>query len=410
MKQRILSAVLLITVVFLLTGCSGSRVPESRIRADIEANDSFITSCGLTIRDYSESEHQTNKETGREIVSVLATTENEFVEVRNAYTLYYIKYDKDWQLVNFDQDTVSYTAKTPVDNSRVKQDVQELYREKLAEYNLTSQQFGEPEQVLEVYDSETSFPYCVYRIPFTGENDSIRVDAALILGYKLNLGKGWEVIDSTSGCKDHFTEVEISPVSNGDSTVAAYMQEEGMESYEIESVEERSAEEYIYHILATDTDGSKYATKHFRYELTCKFSEYHGWQIIGDDGMKLVDAEPHIEGTWLYEYNSNSGTYRDYYLVHVDRMDMDTITIRYEMVVSNSYITGFTRTATEPVTVDHGILDHDTRKLILVTPDLLDGEGREYGISFKLRFETYSGRDYEESGLYVNGDKMTKIS
>jgi hypothetical protein len=169
-------------------------------------------------------------------------------------------------------------------------------------------------------------------------------------------------------------------------------------------------DEFIYRILATDTDGSKYSTKQFRYELTCSFSEYHGWQIIGDDKMKLVDADPHVEGTWIYEYSSKSGTYQDYFLVHVDHMDIDTMTIRYEMVVSNGYITGFTRTAAEPVIVDHGIHDYDTKKLILVTPDLLDGEGREYGISFMLRFETYSGDRYEESGLYVNGDKMTKIS
>lgn len=410
MKRRILSVVLLTAAIFLLTGCSGSKVPEKQIRADIEANDSFITSCGLTISDYSESEHQTNKETGREIVRVLATTENNLVEVRNAYTLYYIKYDDAWKLSYLDQDTVSYTAKTSVDPGRIPGDVREFYREKLEQYNLTSQQFGDAELVQEVRISESSFPYCVYRIPFTGENDSLRVDAQLILAYKLDFSKGWVLTGSTDGCYSHSTEVEISPATNGDSAVAAYMQKEGMDSYEIESVEEISPEEYIYKILATDTDGSKYSTKQFRYELSCQFSQYHGWQIIGDDGMKLVDAQPHIEGTWLYEYASSSGTYRDYFLVHVDRMDLDTMTIRYEMVVSNSYITNFTRIATEPVTVDHGILDHDTQKLILVTPDLLDGEGREYGIIFKLRFETYSGRAYEESGLYVNGDKMTKIS
>ena len=408
MKRTILSALILITAAFLLTGCFGSKVSEAQICADIEANDSFISSCGLTMRDYSESDHQTNKETGREIVSVLATTENEIVEIRNKYTLYYIKYDREWKLSHLDQDTVSYTAKASMDTGRIRQDVQDFYREKLAQYNLTSQHFGDAELVQEIQSSEKSFPYCVYRIPFTGENDSLRVDAQLIMAYKLDFNKGWMITGNTNGCYNHSTEVKISPVSNGDSVVAAYMQKEGMDSYQIESVEECSEKEYIYKILATDTDGSKYSTKQFSYNLTCSFSEYHGWQIIGDDKMKLVDADPHAEGTWIYEYSS--GDYQDYFLVHVDHMDLDTMTIRYEMVASTSYITGFTRSATEPVVVDHGILDYDTQKLVLVTQDLLDGEGREYGISFKLCFETNSGRTYEESGLYVNGKMMTKIS
>ena len=65
MKKTILSLVFLSALTLLLTGCVPGKVSRDQILEDIAANESFVEDYDMEIKDFSESQHETNKETGR---------------------------------------------------------------------------------------------------------------------------------------------------------------------------------------------------------------------------------------------------------------------------------------------------------------------------------------------------------
>lgn len=402
MKKTILSLVFLSALTLLLTGCVPGKVSRDQILEDIAANESFVEDYDMEIKDFSESQHETNKETGRDYVRALVTLENDYFRYQGSYSLYYVKYDDGWRLHRYDQDMISATAKVEMDRSRVKEDAREVYAAYLDQYGMQDVQLGDVEVVAENYTVDRFMPVCVYRIPVTGTNDFSRLEGQLVMAYQLGHTKGWYPVSNEYGYKGYETEVEILPTGNGDAAVAQFMEEEGMESYEVVSVEDN-----VYTLVGKDTDGSKYTTKYYDYEVSTSFDERTGWRVNGMPRKSLTDAEMHVAGTWVYD----DGTGEQRYVIRVEDMNLKSITLSYDVLVTTYADGTYTRSSGGTVTLDMGVKSYDNEKLYMISKqDVAAAEDvRAVSRYIRLVFCSYGDERYEESGFWLNGFQLTKV-
>lgn len=413
MKRRVLSAILLIAVVFLFAGCGNKKVSTEQIKEDILSIDSVYNDYGMTITDYSENRYEGKQDEDKEAVRVTVTAENDIFEFQCEYTLYYIRLSDGWELQFLDDEIIATTPKVDLEYDRILADVQDYYRETLAEYQLTEQSFGNVEVVDEDGSINAFIPYRVYRVPFTGSNDLVRVDAQLAIGYQLDHSKGWVISNGEFGFRGAKTEIQSTPVSSPDSAIAQLMKEEGMESYEILSETDQSGkyqQKISYEIRGTDTDGTKYATMIYDFDINCLFDEKEGWKAdIAYDDRILSDAIPHVEGTWLYD----DGTGRNRFEIYVERMDLDTISLSYDIIMTD-YEDSDTRHVCSDgiVTMDVNAsrVGRDSLRISL-DKNIAGPEGKGAG-SYRLWFYNYiqGHEEYENSGFKLDGCLLKKIS
>lgn len=413
MKKTVTWILSLVCMVCLLGGCGNKKVSTDQIKADIQANDSVYSDYGMTITEYTESRYEGQKQKDREIVEVTITAENDICEYQCWYKLYYVRYDDGWKLQMCDDEIISTTAKAEPDLDQVKRDIQDFYRETLGEYGLTEQDFGAVEVVSGNGSINAFIPYRAYRVSFTGSNDYLRVDAQLAMGYQLDHDEGWVISGGEFGFKGVETEILCTPTAGPEDAIRQLMEEEGIESYEILSEEDQSGKNYWkkdYVIRGSDTDNSKYATMIYEYEIQCLFDEKSGWFAeVLFDGKKLVDAVTRVQGTWLYD----DGTGQNRYEIYVESMDLDTITLSYNIIMTD-YEGDETRYVSSDglVTLDVNAKRVDDYSLAISTDGNIAGpEGKGAG-KYRLWFYNYieGHEDYEESGFILSSCLLQKVN
>lgn len=412
MKKALAVFIGLASILCMLSGCGSRKVSTDQVKEDILAKDSVYQDYGMTVTEYSESRYEGEQQKDREIVEATVTAENDVCEYKCRYKLYYVRYDDGWKLSHCDDEIISTTAKTEPDPDRILEDVREFYRETLAEYDLTEQSFGDVETVVSQGQINAFIPYRAYQVPFTGSNDLVRVDATLAIGYQLNHSKGWVISGGEFGFKGAQTEISCTPTVGPEDAIRQLMEEEGMESYEILSEKDDSGKDYqrmYYVIRGSDTDGSKYATMIYEYEIQCLFREKEGWiadVLYGE--KKLVDAILDVRGTWLYD----DGTGLNRYEIHVEEMDLDTITLSYDIVMTD-YEGDETRYVSSdgPVTMAVKASRVDDYSLsVSLEKNIAGPEGKGAG-KYRLWFYNYieGHEDYEKSGFKLSGCYLKKI-
>ena len=411
MKKALAVMIGLAGILCMLSGCGARKVSTDQVKEDIQAKDSVYQDYGMTITEYSESRYEGEQQKDREIVEATVTAENDICVYKCRYKLYYVRYDDGWKLKQWDDEIVSTTAKVEPDPDRILEDVREYYRETLAEYGLTEQTFGDVETVGQGMITSL-IPYRTYQVPFTGSNDQIRVDAKLVIGYQLNHSKGWVISGDKVGFKGAKTEISYVPTVGPEDAIRQLMEEEGMENYEILSEKDDSGKNYYrkyYGIRGSDTDGSKYATMIYEYQVQCLFRDKEGWiadVTYGD--KKLVDAILDVQGTWLYD----DGTGLNRYEIYVEKMDLDTITLSYDIVMTD-YEGDETRYVSSDglVTMEvNASRVNDYSLSVAVEKNIAGPEGKGAG-SYRLWFYNYieGHEDYEKSGFKLNGCYLKKV-
>jgi len=396
-----------VCILALLSGCSKT-VSKEQILKDIRDEDYVYDEYDLTITDYSESRYEGKQDEDKLTIEVTIIAENDVFEYTCEYKLLYVRYSDGWKLKTCADEIISTEAKVDLKLSQVEKDIQDYYREALAEYQLTEESFGEAELIEDDAYLTSFIPYRLYAVPFTGRNDMIQVDADLTIGYQLDHDKGRWVVSKQ--LKSGQPEFAVTVLADPDSAVAEFMTAEGMESYEIISKEKDDysyTERYDYEIIANDLDGSKYASRVFEYELYCYFDAENGWTVNGNPDKDLVDAELHADGFWLYD----DGTGENVYEIQIYKMTLDSITMSYDLTLKFDWDEEIRYESSDGIVtipLNASSPDEDTIKIV-TQQDIAGPEGKGAG-SYKLRFWSYSGEQYEESGFYINGCQLKKIT
>lgn len=404
MKKIIAFLLCLLCTGALLCGCSKT-VSKDQILEDIREKDYVYDEYDLTITDYSESRYEGNKDKDIQEIDVVITAENDIFEYTCSYKLRYVLYDDGWRLKLYADEIVETVAKEEPDLDDVKDDFRDYFGDILDEYNLTEEHFGKPKLVDDDTFLTDFIPCRIYTVSYTGSNDLLQMDAQLYLGYQLDHDRGWVISADKFG--QNYYEHEITVLVTPDQLVDQLMADEGMDSYEITSVESDGQTKQTYFITAKDEDHAKYTTMIFNYEVVCSFDEQTGWSCSINGRRDLAGAECHTVGTWLYDDGTGDNIYR----LTVYEMTTDSITMSYDLVIKTVY-DDETRYETSDgiVTMRLGVKEHNTDMIQLVSEFNIAGpEGKGAG-SYRLRFFTYSGDEYEKSGFYIYSCQLKKIS
>ena len=404
MKRLFAALVCLLGCCLLLCGCSKT-VTKDQILEDIRDKDYVYDEYDLTVTDYSESRPENRKDKDTQIIEVTVTAENDIFEYTCSYELRYVRYDDGWRLKGYGDDIIETVAKEEPDTDDVEADFRDYFRQMLDDYDLTEEHFGK----VKLMDDElslTSFIPCrLYRVSFTGSNDMLQLDAQLELCYQLDHEDGWVLTADKFGYNK--AETQVTVLASADDALADYMAEEGMESYEVLSVTERDAFHLDYLIRAVDSDGSKYVSRTVEYDLTCVFTDETGWFVFGSPDRELVAAEFDTTGYWLYD----DGTGENIYEINVYKMTADSITMSYDITIKSVYDDEVRYVSSDGiVTMGLGVKSAELDEISLVSEYNVAGpEGKGAG-SYKLRFFSYTGADFDKSGFSIDGYLLKKVT
>lgn len=90
--------ILVLAVLLILSGCGAKEKSESEIASDLAANPGFYSTQDVTISDIEIIKRQTNTKEKTDYIYVNVKAQNENIECRLSYELYYALYNEGWVL------------------------------------------------------------------------------------------------------------------------------------------------------------------------------------------------------------------------------------------------------------------------------------------------------------------------
>ena len=396
--KRIYLPIAILIFVFLLSSCSTQPASQKEILSEIAEYENF-NDIGMSITDFSETKRQTDKKNKTDVVWVSIVAENDYCEYQADYVLHYSEYNSGWLLENIVCEYASpYKAKTPVDEELVTQDAYSAMQVDLEVFNIISIDVDTPSFYAEEIYQDT--PTQSYIVSCSAENEIANFESDYELVYHLDKTTGWKCLSVNRIDYNEYPKHDPDP-----SYVEEIIRSELGDYYRLISHGQsgKSKQEFTYQ--ADDSTSYKYVNMHYNVTAECDFDPFFGWRVaVGS--RELYDVDINATGTWSYD--DGKGEHK--YVFNILSVDDNQVTYTADitltdwvMIIGTETITGSTNGETRQKSWNRT----SAAEYSLKTDEHVL---KYYENTYYLEFYAFTGSQYDESGFYFNGQKLTRNS